>query len=123
MSDNSEARPRLPITTAIRPPTIPSRAQGTYSRGNPEPPRAVRMALGIRFWPERVSLFLWVLIFASLIIFGRARAPDGGHRVLDDWLDALLVMVGTTSPKILLPLWLVMRAFHALFISPLRNRI
>jgi hypothetical protein len=58
-----------------------------------------------RYWPERVSLFLFGLIVFVLYLFG-ATTPT---RYSDAWWSAFASIVGHLAMVLLLPFWLLLR--------------
>jgi hypothetical protein len=70
-----------------------------------------------RYWPERLTFFIAALI-AGVLLFLGAGAPGAGS---DAWSGAFLSIMGTIALKVLLPIWLILRAFDVLFIDPKRR--
>ena len=71
-----------------------------------------------RYWPERLTFFIGALVACALLFLG-AGAPGAGS---DAWIGAFLSIMGTIALKVLLPIWLVLRAFDVLFIDPKRRK-
>jgi hypothetical protein len=71
-----------------------------------------------RYWPERITFFIGALIACALVFLG-SGAPTAGS---DAWIGAFLSIMGVLGLKVLLPIWLVLRAFDVLFIDPRRRR-
>ena len=72
-----------------------------------------------RWWPERITLFAGLLIAGAVLFLG---ALAGGDLFADERMSAYFGILWVILPKLLLPLWLVLRGFDALFLAGARNR-
>jgi hypothetical protein len=71
-----------------------------------------------RYWPERFTFFIGALIAGALLFLGAGASGAGS----DAWIGAFLSIMGVIALKVLLPIWLILRAFDVLFIDPRRRR-
>lgn len=71
-------------------------------------------------WPERVAVFVAVIAGIGLFVLSMFATAQTG--LPDGWLDAFASTYLMLLLKIVLPLWIVLRAFDFVFLAVMRNR-